>query len=117
MTRMSMSWNARPAKAAALRGATQGLELAAEHVLQEATRIVPIEERTLQDSGTASVDGLRAAVSYDTPYAVVQHEDLTLNHDPGKTAKYLEKPMMEERPVVARLIQRAIAKALGWRAW
>ena len=34
-----------------------------------------------------------AAVSYDTPYAIRQHEDLSYKHDAGRKAKYLEDPL------------------------
>ena len=74
-------------------GAAEGLFFAGEHILEVSNRHIPIEEGTLQRSGKVTVDKgtLEAAVSYSTPYAVPQHEDLTLRHDPGRTAKYLER--------------------------
>lgn len=74
------------------KAAAQGLTDGAEHLLEESNRIAPIEEGTLIRSGVASVDEqqLRAAVSYDTPYAVRQHEDTRLRHDSGRQAKFLE---------------------------
>ena len=67
----------------------------AEYVLGESIQQVPHEEGDLQSSGKVSVDegSSRAAVSYDTPYAVRQHEDMTYQHDPGRKAKYLEDPL------------------------
>lgn len=99
----------------ARRGGVTGLRLGAEHVLGESTAHVPIEERTLQDSGRVSTDeaGLRAAVSYDTPYAVVQHEDMSLQHDSGRTAKYLENAFNTQRPVVAQVIATAVRREIG----
>lgn len=94
-------------------GAEQGLLLGAEHVLGVSRDQVPIEESTLGRSGKASQEGLRAAVSYDTPYAVVQHEDMTLAHDPGRTAKYLEKALNSERAVVGKIIATAVARRIG----
>lgn len=94
-------------------GAERGLALGAEHVLQVARTRVPIEEGTLERSGVASSEGLRAAVSFDTPYAVVQHEDLTLAHDAGRSAKYLERAMNSERDAVAEIVARAVRKELG----
>ncbi|MFA9432889.1 MULTISPECIES: minor capsid protein [unclassified Egicoccus] len=113
MTRMSLNWRGAAIKAAGERGAERGLALAAEHLLEEANRHVPIEEGTLMRSGTTQVDGLEAAVSYDTPYAIVQHERLDYTHASGRTAKYLERPAMSERDVIAKLIQREIAAALS----
>ena len=71
------------------------LEDIAEYVLGESIQQVPHEEGDLQSSGKVSVDegSSRAAVSYDTPYAVRQHEDMTYRHDPGRKAKYLEDPL------------------------
>lgn len=90
--------------------AARGLALAAEYVLQQTNEVVPIEEHTLQESGKASIDdnGLTAAVSYDTPYAVVVHEDLTARHDKGRHAKYLEKTMNESGEAVGEIIAKTI---------
>lgn len=68
----------------------------AEYVLGESIRQVPLEEGDLQSSGKVSVDEGRsmAAVSYDTPYAIRQHEDLSYKHDAGRKAKYLEDPLI-----------------------
>lgn len=86
--------------------AVAGLTEAAEHVLKVSNDHVPIEEATLERSGTATVDAtnLRAAIAYDTPYAVAQHEDLDAQHDPGRTAKYLENAMNSQRPIVRKII-------------
>jgi hypothetical protein len=95
-------------------GAVQGLTLASEHLLQVSRGRVPLEEGTLERSGVASVDEAtkRAAVSYDTSYAVRQHEDLALRHDGGRTAKYLEIPTHTEGKVMLDLIHRAVANRL-----
>jgi hypothetical protein len=102
--------------AAMLRGASlEGLELAAEHLLQVSTQLAPHEEGDLARSGEISTDDttLAVAVSYDRPYAVVQHEDMTLQHDNGKTAKYLEGPMNEEAGMMTDLIASKPRRALG----
>lgn len=85
------------AAAAVRKAAAEGLGDATEMLLEEANRTVPIEEATLMRSGVASVDDmkLRGAVSYDTPYAVRQHEDLRLRHDQGRRAKWLESTFKE----------------------
>lgn len=96
-------------------GANRGLRLGGEHVLGQARAHVPIEEATLERSGRVSTDTTRlaAAVCFDTPYAVVQHEDLTLAHDPGRTAKYLENAFNTQRAVVLRIIATAVRRELG----
>ena len=86
--------------------AGQGLLLAAEHVLQVSRTRVPIEEGTLERSGTTSVDrdNLVAHISYDTPYAVRQHEDMTYRHDAGRQAKFLESALTGERDAIRKII-------------
>ncbi|MET7333274.1 hypothetical protein [Nonomuraea sp. NPDC005650] len=95
-------------------GAVKGLAVAMEHLLQKSREEVPHEEGTLERSGTTSVDEstLTGAVSYDTPYAVRQHEDLTLRHDEGRKAKYLEDPADAERAVMLELIAAQIRRSL-----
>lgn len=91
--------------------ANRGVALAAEHLLGEANKKVPLEESTLQRSGTVSTDpeNFTAAVSYDTPYAVKQHEDMHARHDAGRTAKYLENAMNAEVQTAAEIIRKTIA--------
>jgi hypothetical protein len=95
--------------------AAQGLFLGAEHLLQLSREQVPIEEGTLERSGVASVDeaALTAAVSFDTPYAVRQHEELGYRHDAGRKAKYLEDPLNAERDAVSRIVAGEISKVTG----
>jgi hypothetical protein len=107
-------WNINAARAGARAGAARGLRLAAEHLLAESRALVPIEEATLERSGVASVDegDLTAAVSYDTPYAVRQHEELTYRHDAGRQAKYLETPARTEADTMLDLIAAQVRRAL-----
>lgn len=99
---------------AALRGANlRGLILAGEHLLQVSSTLVPHEEGDLERSGEVTHDGRdTVAVSYDRPYAVKQHEDLSLRHDEGRQGKYLEQPMHTEQRTMARIIATAARKAV-----
>lgn len=111
---MELEWNG-DRIVAALRGASvEGLELAAEHLLQVSSALAPHEEGDLERSGDTSKDETGPAVSvyFDRPYAVVQHEDMTYRHDEGKQAKYLEQPMATERDTMLALIVRATARPL-----
>ncbi len=96
------------------KGAVKGLRLAAGQVLTDARRYVPIEEGTLERSGKVSVDegDLKASVSFDTPYAVRQHEDMTARHDAGRTAKYLERAFDENKDQIREIIAQAMRDAL-----
>lgn len=93
--------------------AERGLFLTAEHVLGEANKKVPHEEGTLENSGTVSVDPreLRAAVSYNTPYAVKQHE-VDMRHNDGRTHKWLENAMNAEKDTARDIIVKALRKEL-----
>ncbi len=98
---MSLRWTVdrrQLAKAKVRAAAAEGLFDAAGVLLEGANRTVPHETGALARSGLASVDraALRAAVSYSTPYAVRQHEDTRLRHDPGRRAKWLEATLAEQ---------------------
>ncbi|WP_329219248.1 hypothetical protein [Streptomyces microflavus] len=114
MTRARLQWNGEAVIRGTRAGAARGLRLGAEHVLQVSRGRAPIEEGTLERSGTATVDEdeLRAAVAYDTPYAVRQHEEMDYRHDAGRTAKYLELPMNEEADTVGEIIAAEMRRAL-----
>lgn len=91
--------------------AGEGLQRALEHTLGVSNRHVPLEEGTLERSGKVNRIGLSGNISYDTVYAVRQHEELTWKHLPGRTAKYLENAMNSEREVMLRLM------AVSLRSW
>jgi hypothetical protein len=109
-----IEWNGAAVDEAARRGAARGLGLGAEHVRGVSVDLAPLDTAALRDSATASHDAesLTAAVSYDTPYAARQHEELDYHHRTGGP-KYLERALTSEREVVARLVQAQIRKALG----
>jgi hypothetical protein len=92
-----------------------GLSKWAELVLQQSRADVPLDEATLERSGVASTDPhlIAAAVSYDTPYAVNQHENLQYHHPGGRKAKYLEVHWLESQkwalPLIAKELRRATA--------
>ncbi len=99
-----------------LAAAEKAVALGGEHVLGESTKIVPLEEGTLSRSGKTSAemtgDVAVAAVSYDTPYAARQHEEMDWRHDPGRQAKYLEQPLGAAAPTVAKIYAQAAREAL-----
>lgn len=103
------------------RGAETGLQLAGEHILQVSNTKVPLLEGTLERSGKVSgpeVDGgdVVAAVSYDTPYAIAQHEDLTFHHSEGREAKFLEGALNATKGVALAIIAQAVRNELGGKA-
>lgn len=84
----------------------KGLMRAGEHLLAEADQRVPFDEGILSQSGATTTDpgAKQVAVSYDTPYAARQHEDLSLSHDAGRQAKFLENPLNTDRQKMLEIV-------------
>lgn len=79
--------------------AADALEDIVEDDLRESRDVTPIEEATLVRSGFAEVDRreLTGQVAFDTPYAIKQHEDPTLQHDAGRKDHYLSDTVEANR--------------------
>ncbi len=107
-----ITWNGLLAKQRIRNGAARGLRVAGRGVLDASLDVVPREDDELAGSAVLDVDekALVAAVSYDTPYAVRQHEVMRLRHDRGETAKYLERPWRASRRSTAETIAAEIRK-------
>lgn len=101
-------WHGDLADAKLLGQAPRALRQAAEHLLEESNRIVPLEEGTLQGSGEVDSDDRKATVSYNTPYARRQHEELDWRHAGGRQAKYLEDTFITHMRDVERWLAAAI---------
>ena len=113
---VSVKWYGAKAKSRAHAGAANGLQKAAEHLLEKAQAITPVAPTfggKLRDSGFTAVDAgaLRAAVSFQTGYSIQVHETMTDHHSVGQ-AKYLEQPFNSERGEVRDIIAREIKKKL-----
>lgn len=107
--------------------AMKRLEQNCEFILAESQKEVPIDMvyrpgkggitgGTLQRSGTVEpvpeIGGFQ--VGYNTPYAAIQHEDMTFHHTrPGAKAKYLEDPAMRIAPTIAADIAEALKEFLA----
>jgi hypothetical protein len=103
---MDLEWDDEQVKVALSGASFEGAVIAAEHLLQVSSELAPHEEGDLERSGEVSKDQSldTVAVSYDRPYAVRQHEEMTWRHDAGKQAKYLEQPMADEAETMLALI-------------
>jgi hypothetical protein len=111
---VTLHWNEAAVAAMIRRGIEDGVTSAAQHLLTAANRHIPEDrnvpesEHRLERSGKASSAGDTAAVSYDTPYAVVEHERLDYHHQPGREAKWLERAGNQEGPQLAEIIAAKI---------
>lgn len=100
-----MKWNASRAKAIVLAAGLKAAHDVGEKLLTLSIAQAPHADGQMQQSAdvTDSPKERRVYVSYDTPYAVKQHEDLSLRHpdptnpksEPGRKAKFLEDPLNE----------------------
>lgn len=122
MARKRTWFDADPARDLAARVGMKTLHDGAEAILTESLKEVPLATGTLERSGTVTdfLSRNEVYVSYNTPYAVRQHEDLGLRHPdprnplstPGRKAKYLEDPFDRLKGKVMELVKRRIKKAL-----
>jgi hypothetical protein len=112
--RTKLVWNGGKAIDAVLDAGYDGLLVGAELVLTETNKVVPLDMAILEHSGvaTADRDSMTAAVSYNTPYAVRQHEDLTFRHPGGRKAKYLELTAAEVGPDAAKVVATYVRRRL-----
>lgn len=72
--------------------AMQSMHTVGEVILEDANRTSPIDTKQMIDSGEVSSRDYdkKVVISYNTVYAVKQHEDTTLKHAPGRRARWLE---------------------------
>ena len=101
------------------RGQKRGLLAAGAVVLNASTVMVPYEKGDFSRTGRVTVDdeGTTAAVSYkDTHYpeeAARLHEDMGMEHDDGRAAKFLEKAFNKTRPQVLQILGDNIKSEMG----
>ena len=133
-------WRIKEAVKIAEDAALKALRTGAEAILTEAIDEAPIDTGTLRRSGTVTVGGLpdgaqvyKAAesgtemkdafpdkigkektvyISFNTPYALRQHEELDYEHPRGGKAKYLEDTFNRNKQKVLKYVDLQVKKAL-----
>lgn len=91
------------------------LETNCEFILSESKKEVPWKSTHLRQSGTVEPVPYsdEFEIGYAGPYALRQHEDMTLHHPkPGTKAKYLEDPAMRIAPTIAEDITNYLSGVL-----
>lgn len=105
---MALQWNgdaiAARTKAAVTRANTQ----AGEALLANARAQVPIQDGLLKASGKVSSDEKDTVVSFNTPYAARQHEEVGYAHPGGGKAKYLEDAKNEFATEYVQIVAQAL---------
>ena len=133
-------WRIKEAVKIAEEAGLKALRTGAEAILTEAIDETPVDTGTLRRSGTVTVGALpdgeqvyEAAesgsnmknafpgpegkekavyISFNTPYARRQHEELGYNHPLGGKAKYLEDPFNRNKKKVLQYAEKQVKKAL-----
>jgi len=98
-------------------GTQKGTHMALDHLASVSKDQVPLDQGPLKNSCYVDVnaDGSQGTVSYDTPYAVIQHEKTSFNHQRGRKAKYLEDPVNDGgvQSAMAQLARDGMASEMG----
>lgn len=108
----NLKWHGKRAEQLVRSGASAGLKKLGERIEGSSNAIAPRDTQEMIDSSEVTVRGLNAVVSYDTSYAVRQHEDLTLRHSPGRRAKFLESAAKQHAPAAPGIVGSEIAGKL-----
>lgn len=85
--------------------------LAGEHLRERAVARTPVETGVLRASAKVTTDGTTAAVSYNTPYAARQHEEVGWQHNDGE-AKFLENAATAEAETLKQIVADTIREGL-----
>lgn len=96
--------------------ALQAMQRVADDLMGRAQREAPIDEGTLRGSAHAELrrmgDRFEVEVSFNTPYAARQHEEVTWEHPKGGKAKYLSDPLKEMVHDYTQFLTLAMRRAL-----
>ena len=107
--KLEVSWKGERIFEEARKAALLGLRQAGELILRESLRAAPVETGALRESARLTDNGQdAAAVSYDTPYALAQHEALGGRGSP----KYLENPGRENAEKAGELLGESLRRGV-----
>lgn len=99
------------------KGGRKATWTALDHLATVSKEQVPLDQGPLKNSCYVDVadDGSSGTVSYDTPYAIVQHENTQFQHQRGRKAKYLEDPANDRsvRREMETLMKQAYESEMG----
>lgn len=108
--RVDVHWDNEKALRVSREGGAEAVFRGSDYLLARANETVPYLEGILQASGHVSVDkeALVGVVSYDTPYAIKQHEDTTLRHTGKRRALWLRLTMQERVHDILEIMARSM---------
>ena len=86
----------------------RGLVKAGLFLQRESQLVVPVDDGPLKASAFTRKKGshlnTEVIVGYTQNYAIYVHEDLDAQHNPGQTAKFLERPARENKDKLRDII-------------
>jgi len=80
----------------------------ASFIEDESNQRAPRDEGAMINSSNVHIDGNTAAISYNVPYALKQHEDLELHHPHGGSAKFLSRAIDENRTRIEQFLRDSL---------
>lgn len=88
-----------------------------DDLLSESRDEIPYDQGDLSNSGKVTVAAsgqvVEGAVSFDTPYAVIQHEATDFQHQDGRKAHYLSDPTRANADRYVKYIAGKVGDALS----
>ena len=90
----------------------RGAKKAALFLERKATEVVPVDKDILRpgvETRNVGGSGFKAdvIVTYGpNEYAVYVHEDMNAKHKPGKTAKFLEQPALDNKDELFKMVAK-----------
>lgn len=114
MSDVTTEWHGDLVQAILQATAPEALNHAAELLRGDSIPLAPLDTSMLRQSAQvtpATTANHTAFVSYDTPYAARQHEEMDWRHDEGQ-AKYLEGPLIRNEAKYMRAIAARIGEGL-----
>lgn len=95
-SKVRVEWFPQGAKRAARLVVEKGTKKAADFILREANKTVPHDVGDLERSGKVVLHEDGAAIQYDSPYALKQHESRKYKHQGAGRAKWLQLTLQEK---------------------
>lgn len=97
------------------KGAELGVFKATEFNKRESVKVTPKDKGDLRKSARTHYTGSgyekKGLITFNTLYAVYVHEDLSKWHASGTYAKYLQRPVWENRAITSAMIRDEISYA------
>lgn len=109
-----MKWDDSKAKRIVRTAGLKAINDVIEDIATDSQNEAPLLSGTMERSQAVAENRsqMEVYISYNTPYAIKQHEELGYRHAPGRKAKYLEDPFNRKKGPGLKYIEKKIKQAL-----